>query len=160
MSDPLATYFQDHLAGAVHAIETLKVMRDRQAGTPLGEFAAKLLVEVEADRQTLRNLAESIGAGSSTLKETASWLAERASHLKLTPENNHSLGTFEALEFLELGIHGKWALWCALAVAADTDPRLKGLDFRQLAARAETQRALVDGRRLEVARQTLRPEPA
>jgi hypothetical protein len=160
MSDPLATYLHDHLAGAVHAIETLKTMRDRQAGTPLGDFASHLLLEVEADRNTLRNLAESMGAGSSTLKETASWLAERASRMKLTHESNYSLGTFEALEFLELGIHGKWALWCALDVAAATDPRLKGVDFRQLAARAETQRVLVDGRRLEAARRALQPEPA
>lgn len=159
MSDPLATYLHDHLAGAVHAIETLKAMRDRQAGTPLADFAATLLIEVEADRETLRNLAETTGAGPSTLKETASWLAERASRLKLTHTSNYSLGTFEALEFLELGIHGKWALWCALDVAAATDPRLKGIDFRQLASRAEIQRALVDARRLEVARRALQPEP-
>lgn len=158
MSDPLATYLHDHLAGAVHAIETLKAMRDRQAGKPLGEFAATLLVEVEADRDTLRKLAESTGAGSSRLKEGASWLAERASRLKLTDESDHSIGTFEALEFLELGIHGKWALWCALDVAAVSDARLKGMDFKQLAERAETQRRLVNERRLEAARRALLPE--
>jgi hypothetical protein len=30
------------------------------------------------------------------------------------------------LEFLELGIHGKWALWRALGTVAETDPQLKG----------------------------------
>lgn len=99
MSDPLATYLHDHLAGAVHAIETLKAMRDRQAGTPLGDFAAHLLLEVEADRNTLRNVAESIGAGSSTLKETASWLAERASRMKLTHDSNYSLGLLKRWSF-------------------------------------------------------------
>ena len=91
MGNSLETYLHDHLAGAVHAIETLKTMRDRQNNTPLGDFAAKLLVEVEADRETLRQLTERIGSGSNTMKEMATWLAERASRLKLTHESNHSL---------------------------------------------------------------------
>jgi len=65
------------------------------------------------------------------------------------------LGTFEALEFLELGIHGKWALWRALATVAVSDTRLRGLDYEQLAARAEAQRASVEERRLEIARTVL-----
>jgi hypothetical protein len=77
MGDSLGTYLHDHLAGAVHAIEILKTMRDRQDNTPLGDFAAKLLVEVEADRETLSNLAGRIGSGSNTMKEMATWLAER-----------------------------------------------------------------------------------
>ena len=160
MGDSLGTYLHDHLAGAVHAIEILKTMRDRQDNTPLGDFAAKLLVEVEADRETLSNLAGRIGSGSNTMKEMATWLAERASRLKLTHESNHSLGAFEALEFLEIGIHGKWALWRALDVAAAADSRLNDMDFKQLAARAEAQRLLVDERRLETARRALQPDAA
>jgi hypothetical protein len=53
MSDSLTTYLEDHLAGAVHAIEVLKVMRDDRHGQPLGSFATELLVEVEADRDVL-----------------------------------------------------------------------------------------------------------
>ena len=39
MSDPLTTYLQDHLAGALQAIELLKAMSDGHAGEPLGQFA-------------------------------------------------------------------------------------------------------------------------
>ena len=35
-SDPLTTYLQDHLAGALHAIELLKAMRDHFSGEPSG----------------------------------------------------------------------------------------------------------------------------
>lgn len=69
-----------------------------------------------------------------------------------------SLGTFEALEFLELGIHGKLALWRALAVVAEYDSRLKNTDFVLLASRAETQHALVEERRLELAHTALRAQ--
>jgi hypothetical protein len=61
------------------------------------------------------------------------------------------LGTFEALEFLVLGIHGKLALWRALAILAQTDSRLADFDFEHLASRARTQEASVDALRLQIA---------
>jgi hypothetical protein len=38
MTDALTTYLQDHLAGAMHAIELLKAMRNHRGGEPLGHF--------------------------------------------------------------------------------------------------------------------------
>jgi hypothetical protein len=35
MSDPLATYIEDHLAGATYAIDLLEAIRDQYAGDPL-----------------------------------------------------------------------------------------------------------------------------
>jgi len=102
----------------------------------------------------LQELADRAGAGSSDLKEFAAWLSEKVTRLKLR-HGGDGLGTFEALEFLELGIHGKWALWRALATVAASDTRLRGLDYEQLAARAEAQRASVEERRLEIARAVL-----
>ena len=40
-SEALTTYLQDHLAGALHAIEVLKAMREHFSGEPLGEFATQ-----------------------------------------------------------------------------------------------------------------------
>lgn len=159
MSDALATYLHDHLAGSVHAVNILESLRDQHPNEPLGKFASSLLVEVQGDRETLRGLAERIGAGASELKEFTAWLSEKVSRLKLRHGGN-GLGTLEALEFLELGIHGKWALWRALAVVATSDSRLQGVDFQALSARAEAQRSLVEERRLEVARAVLLPEKA
>jgi hypothetical protein len=154
MSDPLATYLHDHLAGSVHAINLLEFIRDQHNGEPLGRFASELLAEIQADRDTLRELAERIGAGSSEVKELTAWLSEKVTRLKLR-RGAEGFGTFEALEFLELGIHGKWALWRALGVVAASDARLRSVDFEHLAARAEAQRALVEERRLEAARMAL-----
>ena len=158
MGDALTTYLQDHLAGALHAIELLKAMRDHHAGEPLGQFAAQLLVEIEADRNVLAGLIERTGTAPGGVKEWGAWLAEKVSRLKLKHGSAEGLGTFEALEFLVLGIHGKWALWRALSVVAGNDSRLQGTDFNKLTTRAESQHASVDERRLACARSALGPD--
>jgi hypothetical protein len=157
MSNPLAAYLHDHLAGAVHAIDLLEAIRDQYPGERLGQFAVRLLVDIEADRKVLQGLAERIGVGSSGIKEMTAWVGEKVSRLKLRRGASSGLGTFEALEFLELGIHGKWALWRALAAAAPADARLQNMDFEHLAARAETQHAHVETHRLELARTVFHP---
>ena len=152
MSDPLAIYLHDHLAGAALAIELLESMKDQHAGKPLGQFAAGLLVEIEQDRDVLRGLSERVGAASNVVKELGAWLTERLSRVKLSGQRDRDLETFESLEFLQLGIHGKLALWRALAVVSATDARLGGTDFSHLARRAEDQESRVEQRRLETAR--------
>ncbi|HEY3769619.1 MAG TPA: hypothetical protein VGN44_13175 [Candidatus Angelobacter sp.] len=152
MDSPLTTYLQDHFAGSMHAIELLKAMRDYHTGKSLGHFAAQLLAEIEADRDVLSELIQLTGATPGGIKEWGAWLAEKVSRLKLKHSSEEGLGTFEALEFLVLGIHGKWALWHALAVVAPYDPRLRPADFTQLIARAESQHARVDERRLACAK--------
>lgn len=62
----------------------------------------------------------------------------RFSRIKLTSDS-HSLGTFQALEFLALGILGKLALWDALKALQEVDSRLQGTDFNHLATRVRTQ---------------------
>ncbi len=52
MSDSLATYLQDHLAGAAYAIDVVEFMRDKHKDQELGQFASTLLVEIAADRDT------------------------------------------------------------------------------------------------------------
>jgi hypothetical protein len=155
MTDPLATYLHDHLAGSVHAIELLEFLHEQHSNDPLGQFAAELLVEIKADREVLETLAERVGTGSSLVKELTAWFGEKIARLKLKRDDEGVLGTFEALEFLELGIHGKWALWRALATVAPYDPQFEGTDFEHLAARAEIQRTQVEERRLEFARPAL-----
>ncbi|HXM15942.1 MAG TPA: hypothetical protein VN933_11920 [Candidatus Eremiobacteraceae bacterium] len=148
MSDNLEAYLQDHLAGALHAIELLKAMRDHNAGHPVAEFAGRLLGEVERDRDALAALNERLGGSSGGPKEWGAWLTEKASRLKLKHGTGDGLGTFEALEFLVLGIHGKRALWRALSHVTSCDPRLTEMDFSQLVARAEAQEAAVEEQRL------------
>ena len=125
----MGTYLADHLAGALHAIEVLKNISSEYGDQALGQFARNILKEVEADRDTLKELAERIGSGSSTVKETAAGVAEKFSRLKLGHDPANSIGTFEALEFLVLGIHGKLVRWRALASVSSHDSRLQGIDY-------------------------------
>jgi hypothetical protein len=63
------------------------------------------------------------------------------------------MGLLHALEGLVLGITGKRGLWTALAVAADTVPQLRALDYARLQKRAAEQCDRVEAKRLEVARE-------
>lgn len=149
-NDALATYVEDHLAGAAAGVELLEALCAQHQGEPTGTLAGRLLPEVEADRRTLERIARALDAGS-VLKEAGAWLAEKVSRLKLHRDAKGVLGTFEALEAMSLGVLGKRALWRALAVAAATDPRLAGIDFDGLAASAERQHALLEEERLRAA---------
>jgi len=151
ISDPLGTYINDHLAGSAYAIDLVEFIRDTYEEQELGRFAAWLLTEIEADREVLQGLRERVGAGSSKVKEATAWLGHKVSRLKLGHSRNEGLGLFEALEFLEIGIHGKLELWRAFAVVAPGNPQLNGVDFAHLASRAEKQREEVESRRLQVA---------
>jgi hypothetical protein len=82
----------------------------------LGQLASKLLEAIEADKNVLEDLAKQIGGGPSTAKDTISWAGEKLSRLKLRQGDQESLGTFESLEHLALGIQGKLGLWRAFGV--------------------------------------------
>ena len=157
MNDPLSTYLQDHLGGAKAAIDLLEAMRDVHKDQLLKDFAASLLLEVQADRDMLQRLAEQVGSGSNALKEFSGWLAEKVTRLKLGQGSGGDFGTFEALEFLALGVRGKMGMWRALDVAAPGDTRLSGFDFGQLTARAEAQYEQVEQKRMQVAKIALEP---
>ena len=151
------TYLEDHKAGAGLAIGLLQAMKARHDDASLSQFAEDILAGVEEDEKTLQNLAKEIGTGSNMMKEAAAWVGEKASRIKLGAGMSGDFGTFEALEFLALGIQGKLRLWQALQVVAVTDARLRGLDFATLLARAEEQYAKVEERGLAIAPAALRP---
>jgi hypothetical protein len=124
MGKPLVTYLHDHLAGSKFAVQLLETINDEHADEPLGRFSAELLTEVEEDRGVLEGIADRVGKGLVDLKEMAGWLAEKTSEFRLRRSSTKSLGTLEALG---LGIEGKHALWRALKVVSEIDPRLSGV---------------------------------
>jgi hypothetical protein len=157
MSDPLQTYLADHLAGAVHAIELLKNLQDKYRNETLGHFAHRLLSAIDADKTVLEDLAKQVGKGPSVVKDAISWAGEKFGRVKLRHDDEESLGTFQALETLSLGIQGKLALWRALGVVATADERLRGPDYAALSRRAQDQYEEVDQKRMELAPKALRP---
>jgi hypothetical protein len=152
MSNPLATYLHDHLAGAAFAVDLLKELRDHYSGEALEQFAIGILVEIEQDREALQQIADGVGGKSHDLKQAAAWLAEKVSRFKLSHDDGAGLGTLQALETLALGILGKRALWQALQAIPAIDGRPDGVDLEKLIARAERQYSQVEEKRLFMAR--------
>ncbi len=158
MSHDLSTYLHDHLAGSTLALELLEHLRTLHSSDFIGAFATELLLDIETDRTSLQQIAVRIGQPSNAVKEAAAWLGEKVARLKLSDAGTISFGTFETLEFLELGIQGKAALWRALEAASTSDIRLQATDFPYLINRAEDQAARVEKQRLELARTVFEEE--
>lgn len=158
--DLLETYLNDHLAGATAAVHLTRRCRDRHAGDALGPFFAGLLEEIEHDREVLRGLFTRIDGTASPAKKAVGWLTEQASHAKLRDLAPDALDFLEALDSLSAGIEGKRALWTALGAACASDPRLRDVDFADLARRAERQHARVEAQRIQAARRVFGAEAA
>jgi hypothetical protein len=163
MSDKaLASYLNDHLAGAVSALELLEYLEAEPEDADVRRLAAELRAEVATDRQELERLMERFEISKSPTRRAASWVAEKAGELKLrlTGAAGGALALLEALDALSLGIEGKKMLWRVLAAAAQDAPALQGVDYDGLERRAEDQRRRVEVVREEAARQALVPESA
>ena len=135
----LASYFNDHLAGSVGAMELLDHWAQLHEGKPLGVFFSKIRAEIGADQNTLQNLMESLGIKESNVRKAGAWTAEKAGRARLMIAGNEpgSLGLVLTLEGLILGITGKKLLWHALDAAKL--PQLNGYNFQGLLGRADEQ---------------------
>jgi hypothetical protein len=157
MSDQLPLYLHDHLAGARFALELLQRLQDSYANQPLGDAAARLHSEIDEDRTVLQQLADEVGPGGGAIKQAASWLAEKASRLKLQMSGDADIGTFEVVETLSLGVLGKIKLWQALSAIKDSvsDGPLQRLNFEALITRARAQHDELELHRLKLAKAVL-----
>lgn len=145
-SDYLDIYLNDHLAGATGGVELVRRIRKSNAGerefaTPLG----RLCEEIEADRATLGALIDGLGISRDRFKPVGAWLGEKVARLKPNGQlrGYSPLSRVLELEGLAMGITGKKGLWEGLRDRGVVAP--SGVDFEQLAIRAEEQRATVEG---------------
>ncbi len=152
----LATYLNDHLAGAEAAIELIDHLIKAHEGKPLEKFFRELRDEVKADQEVLRKLLQRFSK-ESAIRQAGAWIAEKISRVKLKAagEKAGELGLLQALEALVLGITGKQLLWRALSAALGSSPLLRGADLGKLEERAIEQLERVEVLRLETARQVL-----
>jgi hypothetical protein len=147
---PLDTYLNDHLAGARFGSDLARRLSGRMGGASMKTLAE----DIEEDRQTLQQVMDRLGTSRNPIKEAATWVAEKASHVKLSglTAGHREFGLFMALETLSLGIEGKGALWIALADVADHYPELGEFDLVALRERAAAQRRVVEAERAAAAR--------
>ena len=132
----LAAYLNDHLAGAVAALELVEHRRREYKNEPLGKLFESLKADIGADKETLRELMRSLGIEESTVRQTGAWAAEKVARARLKIAGDES-GLVLALEGLIMGISGKRMLWRSLALA--NVPNTSKWDFKQLQRRAEDQ---------------------
>ena len=103
------------------------------------ERAVERLLEV-----ALLDVMERLSIGQDQIRVAIGWGAEKA--LRYSP-----LSRLEQLEALSLGVEGKLALWKTLRHTHGDDPRLAGVDFDELAGRAQSQRRRLERQRLSAA---------
>jgi hypothetical protein len=154
----LAIYLNDHLAGATAGIELARRTARENEGSPLGDFlAGTLLPEISEDRETLKRVMAQLGVRRSTPKVAAAWALEKVGRLKLNGELRRysPLSRLLELEGLAAGVDAKRAMWLALAALDELASALPGFDFEQLAARAASQRTLLEQQRLAAAETAL-----
>ena len=149
----LDVYMNDHLAGSAAAVELVERIRDNNEGTDLARAMERLLGDIEADQATLAAIMERLGVDPSTPKQAAGKVLETLSRFRL---NERVTGSAEVsllmeLETLSLGIEGKLSLWRSLGEITGSLPELADFDLPTLAARAVSQRAVVEPFRLQAA---------
>src|SRR5690606_33037185 len=137
MNKLLATYLQDHLAGARFAIDLLQDLRKQEIDDDVARSAATLLPEIEQDRVVREDLLTRLNGDGNLLKNAAAWVMQKAGRFKLPLD--HPFGLFEAVEVLSLGVLGKLALWNALKSLRDRGERLDRFDLDGLSERTRAQ---------------------
>ena len=154
---PIDVYLNDHLAGAMFGADLARQLEARTEGTDFQPEMSRLAGEIQADLDTLTDLMKRLGTTRNPAKQVMTWVAEKASRLKLTgvTSGNDELGTFLSVEALSLGIEGKAALWKTLRELRGHYPELASFDLDDLLQRAQRQRQILETERIARARRSL-----
>jgi hypothetical protein len=150
-------YLNDHLAGATFGADLARQLEARAEGTDFQPAMSRLASEIEADLDTLTHLMDRIGVARNPAKQVATWVAEKASRLKLSgaTAGNRELGTFLSIEALSLGVEGKASLWTTLLEIRGHYPALASTDLDGLVERAQRQRQVLETEGKYAARRAL-----
>jgi hypothetical protein len=152
----LATYLNDHLAGATVGTELARRAASENADTPLGDFLSELAQEIAEDRASLLELMAALGVAPDRKKVVAGWTVEKAGRLKPNAQlrGYSPLSPLIELEGLSLGVEGKRLLWRSLQSIAD-EHGLPAERLEELAVRARRQRDRLDRQRAKLVQHAL-----
>lgn len=150
MDNLLATYLNDHFAGATGGLALFQRAAAGQDSAPL----RRLSQEVADDRESLRRVLQALGVRVVRTKVAGGWLAEKAMRLKPNGAllRRTPLDDVVELEALTLGVRGKKACWAALRALAESEPRLDAAQLDELLSRAERQHEALQGLHLAAVR--------
>jgi hypothetical protein len=153
----LATYLNDHLGGAAGGVELARRLAQENQKTAYGPELARVEREIEEDIGSLKDVLRRFDVEEDRVKQAMAWSAEKVGRLKLNGQllGYSPLSRLVELEGLMLGVTGKQAMWVVLNENYGQDPRLQGVDFPALIARAKDQRARLERMRRQAATEAL-----
>ena len=152
----LRIYVNDHRAGAVAGVSLCRRIKQQEKGTPMGDLAAELLVEIEADSRELDRYAESNGIAADPVKQIGAAVAECVSRLKFNSYvvRRSPLSAVLETETLMAGIDARRSLWMSIR-AGDRIAPFDVDRLEQLIGRAKSQRDRLEAQHREAARLAL-----
>lgn len=158
METLLGIYLRDQLAMGVLWRELARRTQRHNRGTALGDALDHVAVGIAEDVDTFESMMRELGVRTDPVKLGLAWVAERCGRLKLNGRlrSYSPLSRFEELEFLAMGIEGKKQMWTTLRDLASLESRLPDVDFGDLIARAEGQRAELEPFRVRAGEHALR----
>lgn len=151
----LDIYLNDHLAAETVAVELARRARSSNRGEPDFEKPlADLCKDVEADRETLARMMESLGVARGRVKPAAAWAGEKLGRVKLNGQliGYSPLSRMVELEALQMAVTGKLQMWRSLGEALGA---LGAIDPAELAPRAAAQRSALEELQLAAASRAL-----
>lgn len=155
----LATYLNDHLAGATAAAEVVsRALASNRGDERFRAPLAELRQEIWQDRQSLLEIMEELDVRVDKAKQLFAWAAEKVGRLKLNGRlcGYSPLSRVVELEFLALGVTGKLALWRTLIALSPAHPTLDVKRLEGLIARASRQLERIEAYREEAVAKAFR----
>jgi hypothetical protein len=134
----LRRYLEDHLAGSDAALTIVSRLERRHPGTPVAAVMTRLANDIRSERAIVAASLELLEAPPDPVRRAmglAGSLGRLAASLPFMPEPS----LLEDVEALAVGVWGKRLLWGALGRVQQTEGWFDGLDFDELAAKADVQ---------------------
>lgn len=136
----LASYLDDHLAGAAVGIEIAERLAEADE---LNEPMTSLTQQLNLDRAALQDIRSRLPVSDSVVKRTVGLVGGILAQVRDRSPLASSPSQMEDLEALAIGIWGKRLLWGTITRVASCDARFEDVDADLLAERAEEQEKTV-----------------
>jgi hypothetical protein len=156
----LPIYLNDHLAGSLFGTKLAERIVEENEDNEYGREMEPIVEQIADDRRTLREVMDRLDVREHRIRLACGRVTELISRLKPNGKlvGYSPLSRVMELEGLVMGITGKLELWRALGRL--DEPRLRAIDFGELARSAEAQRDKVEDLRLRAAREAFAGSPA
>jgi hypothetical protein len=142
----LVDYLREHLSGADLAIHVVERLRRTQSTIDERQLFDRLYQELEADREVVRALLQTLGSSSRSPKRLFGQAS--GSVLKVVAGGSPGeLSLFRTLEALAIAVQGKRCMWRALQSLHPSLPVPGGRSLSELESAAVRQWEAIDQRR-------------